>query len=455
MSLDPRSSPSGTIGWPRCLLAALGLLAATETPGRAEVDAEIFAGAHIFSDANRLSRADNPTDGNVFRHSGLFGLRLGYVPIPRLALEAELAMIPTSTRDDASRLGVLALRGHLLFNILTGRVRPFLLLGGGGMFSTPTTASMLRAGAEGELHAGAGLKIDFVKNWGIRLDGRAVFPQALTKPFTVEGEALVSLYGRFDVAAAPPPAPLPVDSDSDQDGVADSEDRCVSAAGPRENNGCPDTDQDGDGIVDRLDRCPTVAGAREHGGCTAPDRDGDGIPDASDRCPAESGLKENGGCPDKDGDGDGIIDRLDRCPGQPETRNSYQDEDGCPDVVPAAVAKFTGAIQGVSFKTNQAVLTKESLPTLDRAVAVLREYASVRLEIAGHTDDSGKADKNRELSQARAEAVRAYLIKQGVDGARLTSVGYGPDKPVASNDTTAGRAKNRRVEFVLRTDPAH
>ena len=86
---------------------------------------------------------------------------------------------------------------------------------------------------------------------------------------------------------------------------------------------------------------------------------------------------------------------------------------------------------------------------LDKAVAVLKEHATVRIEIAGHTDNAGTPEANRTLSQQRADAVRQYFIDKGIDGARLTAVGFGPDKPIADNATPAGRAKNRRVEFRL------
>ncbi len=90
------------------------------------------------------------------------------------------------------------------------------------------------------------------------------------------------------------------------------------------------TDKDGDGIPDLDDACPDLPGKREFSGC--PDGDGDGIPDAEDACPKEAGPKESQGCPvSKDTDGDGIPDDIDRCPLDPEDKDGFQDEDGCPD----------------------------------------------------------------------------------------------------------------------------
>jgi outer membrane protein OmpA-like peptidoglycan-associated protein len=415
-----------SLGVSGVLLSAAGLLLATESSGRAEIDAEIFAGAHFFSGENRLSLLEPQTAGSTLRHGGLFGLRLGYLPIPRLAIEGELAMIPTGTQDDLSRLGVLSARGHLLLNILTGRLRPFLLVGGGALISTPTISSPLRAGVAGALHAGAGLKLDFAQGWGLRIEGRLLLPQAIQQPLTTEGEVLLGLYGRFDVKAPPKPLPPP-------------EPAPVLAPPPE------------------VAPPPAVAPppvAEVPAPMQPPaDSDQDGLSDAEDRCPSALGPRENGGCPDSDSDGDGVVDRLDRCPQQGETKNGFEDEDGCPDTLPAAVAQFSGRIEGVAFEPNQAVLTPGSLPILDRAVAMLREHAGIRIEIAGHSDNLGPADKNRALSQARAEAVRAYLIEKGIDGGRLTAAGYGPDKPLESNATPQGRAKNRRVEFALKPAP--
>jgi len=95
------------------------------------------------------------------------------------------------------------------------------------------------------------------------------------------------------------------------------------------------------------------------------------------------------------------------------------------------------------------VIKKTSKKTLDEAVAVLKEHSDVRLEISGHTDSDGNRDHNIDLSARRAEAVRKYLVDAGIDSARLTSRGAGPDEPVADNKTKANKALNRRIEFKL------
>jgi OOP family OmpA-OmpF porin len=107
----------------------------------------------------------------------------------------------------------------------------------------------------------------------------------------------------------------------------------------------------------------------------------------------------------------------------------------------------TLALEGVSFEYDQAVLTPESTLVLDRVAASLRDWPSVRVEIGGHTDSRGGDAYNLDLSGRRAQAVRDYLVRAGIDASRLTAKGYGASQPVADNATEAGRAKNRRVEL--------
>ncbi|MDX1349992.1 MAG: OmpA family protein [Putridiphycobacter sp.] len=171
-------------------------------------------------------------------------------------------------------------------------------------------------------------------------------------------------------------------------------------------------DSDGDGVKDKDDACPDVKGSKRTGGC--PDADDDGIPDAKDNCPLIPGIKEEGGCP----------------------RNYTQ-----------SVKIMTKAREGLFFNTGSATIKEESYKVLDAVVKVLKENPSYKLNIDGHTDNTGDADSNMKLSQERANAAKAYMVEKGIAADRLTATGYGITKPAADNSTEEGRAKNRRVEF--------
>ena len=232
--------------------------------------------------------------------------------------------------------------------------------------------------------------------------------------------------------------------DSDLDGITDDKDTCPKEAGPAP-SGCPKRDKDGDGVEDKDDACPDRVGT-EKNGCP-PDTDGDGVFDPDDQCVKRAGTEKNG-CP-PDTDGDGIFDPDDQCKDEPETKNGFKDSDGCPDEIPKAVQRFTGAIKGIRFQSGSAKIRSSSNRTLDQAAKVLLEYPGLRMEIGGHTDDRGKDETNLALSQTRADAVKAYIVAKGVAEDRLTAVGYGETAPKADNKTSKGRAENRRIEFKL------
>jgi OOP family OmpA-OmpF porin len=227
--------------------------------------------------------------------------------------------------------------------------------------------------------------------------------------------------------------------DKDNDGIIDSKDRCPDKAGPAEFNGCPDTD--GDGIMDLEDQCPTVKGPKEFNGC--PDTDGDGIEDRKDKCPTVAGIAQGEGCPDTDGDG--VYDNKDVCPKVAGPASNK----GCPEIKQEVIQRIALAAKGINFETGSDKILAESNDDLDALVKILNEYPEAKVTIDGHTDNVGVPANNLELSQKRADAVKAYLVSKGVDASRLTSTGYGDTQPVADNKTKAGKAKNRRVDFKL------
>lgn len=288
--------------------------------------------------------------------------------------------------------------------------------------------------------------------------------------------------------------------DTDGDGIEDAKDKCPDLAGIEAFEGCPDTD--GDGIKDTEDECPTLKGPAEKKGCPEMDKDGDGIPDAKDDCPDQAGLKTTNGCPDTDGDG--LIDREDKCPekagpisnkGCPEVTVKDSDKDGIPDheddcPFAAGPAKYSGcpdsdgdglsdkvdacpnsagpasnkgcpviekadietldfAMRAVQFDLGRATLRQESFSILDKVAKIMKKYPDYNLTIAGHTDNSGSAPFNMDLSERRAKICYEYLISIDVPASRLSYVGFGSTKPVAPNDNDTGRYLNRRVEFNL------
>jgi outer membrane protein OmpA-like peptidoglycan-associated protein len=129
------------------------------------------------------------------------------------------------------------------------------------------------------------------------------------------------------------------ETDTDGDGVLDKDDACPRLPGPADNHGCPVEalkDRDGDGIPDNVDLCPDQPedkdGFQDEDGCPDLDNDNDGLTDSADKCPNEAGPVQNFGCPITDRDGDGIPDNVDKCPNEPEDKDGFQDEDGCPDL---------------------------------------------------------------------------------------------------------------------------
>jgi OOP family OmpA-OmpF porin len=239
----------------------------------------------------------------------------------------------------------------------------------------------------------------------------------------------------------------PVSKDTDGDGIPDDIDRCPLDSedfdGFQDEDGCPDPDNDGDGIVDKADACPNEPGPIENRGCPVLDRDGDGVPDGEDLCPDQPGPKETQGCPDRDGDG--IPDRLDRCPDQ-----FGPPPDGCPKKYSLLEVKREKIEikQQVNFATAKYRVLPSSFKLLNQVVQVLqRDFPKMRVSIEGHTDNVGREAANTRLSQRRAEAVRDYLVSKGISPSRLEAVGYGPTKPIASNKTVKGKARNRRTEF--------
>jgi outer membrane protein OmpA-like peptidoglycan-associated protein len=229
--------------------------------------------------------------------------------------------------------------------------------------------------------------------------------------------------------------------DRDADGVADDEDACPDNAGPKENKGCPD--KDADGIYDFIDECPDVAGPQENRGCPYKDTDGDKILDKDDDCPTLAGPSANKGCPYKDSDQDGLLDKDDDCPNTPGPKSN----NGCPVIEQAVIEVLKTAFDNLEFEVSKDVILEGSKVSLSELAEVLKKKPTWKLEITGHTDSQGDDTANMLLSKKRAEAVKAYLVSQGIDASRFITLYYGETKPISTNETAEGRQKNRRVEM--------
>jgi outer membrane protein OmpA-like peptidoglycan-associated protein len=255
-------------------------------------------------------------------------------------------------------------------------------------------------------------------------------------------------------------------ADPDGDGVLGSRDLCPHEPedldGFQDQDGCPDFDNDGDGIADAHDQCPDSQedhdGWLDEDGCPDHDNDQDGLADARDQCPNEAedwdGWQDHDGCPDEDDtDGDGLVDSADACPQQPENYNGLLDHDGCPDEIEVVVRETCEEIrlwQQVYFAPGSAELDEAARLELDQvAHELLTNPVIESVLVQGHTDsrERGSTDGSVQLSQARADAIREYLVRQGVPSELLAAQGYGDERPVARNSETEGRAHNRRVTF--------
>ncbi|MGN6193832.1 MAG: OmpA family protein [Ginsengibacter sp.] len=238
---------------------------------------------------------------------------------------------------------------------------------------------------------------------------------------------------------------IPVVVDRDHDGIVDSLDACPDQAGIASFHGCPDSD--GDGIPDKDDKCPTVAGLAKYQGCPIPDTDKDGINDEEDKCPNVPGVARYQGCPVPDTDNDGVNDEEDKCPNEVGDSSNF----GCPVIDSSTVHKVNAAAKNIFFVSGKAPFLPASYKPLQQIVKILNDNPTYKVDINGYTDNHEGKGKNQLLSEERANNVKDYLVRKGIDASRITTTGYGIQNPVGDNNTVIGRGKNRRVEIVLRS----
>ena len=319
--------------------------------------------------------------------------------------------------DDLSYYGV---DGTIKYNFLKNTViDPFVEIGGGYTWVDEIGA--------GTANGGLGLNIWFTENIGLTLQStyKHAFEDYLPKHF----QHLAGINIKFG------------GTDTDGDGIYDKDDACPEVAGLEAFNGCPDAD--GDGIEDSKDACPNEAGSKEMNGC--PDADGDGVADKDDACPSEAGPAANKGCPYLDKDGDGVLDKDDMCPDVAGTVANK----GCPEVTEEVQKKLNDYARTILFDTGKSSIKAESTSVMVDIITILKEYPNAKFTVEGHTDSVGSAKLNQSLSESRALSVKEFLVDKGIEEFRLSAIGYGEEKPIASNATRSGRTQNRRVEINL------
>ncbi len=349
--------------------------------------------------------------------------------------------------NNVSDLSYYAVDGIIKYNFLQGKtLDPYLGVGGGYTWIDDIGA--------GTVNGTVGLNIWFSENIGLTLQTsyKHSFEDYLQTHF--QHTAGISIkFGGVDTDgdgifdkddACPDVAGLAAFNgcpDTDGDGIEDSKDSCPNEAGLAEFNGCPDTD--GDGVPDKDDKCPTVAGLKALAGC--PDADGDGVADGDDKCPNTAGPAANGGCPWPDKDGDGVLDKDDKCP---DVKGTVANN-GCPEVSEEVQKTLNAYAKTILFDTGKSTIKSQSAAVLADIIKILNEYPTAKFTVEGHTDSVGSDKLNQSLSEARALSVKEYLTANGVDGFRLSAKGYGESKPIDTNNTSKGRANNRRVEINL------
>jgi outer membrane protein OmpA-like peptidoglycan-associated protein len=417
-----------------------GGAAALGRPTTAYFELGVFGGLLVPSSTHNLySRTWEPFKVPVPE----LGARGAFYPLSFAGIEAEGFGGPTETEDTDKSAALWGARGHLILQLPGPTLVPFVLVGGGVL-----TAGSNPTGTDTDplFHFGAGAKLNLDDFIGLRLDVRDNITQ---KHDSTQGtpthhpEATLGIAFTLDTRSPPPPPP----PDADADGITDADDKCPKQAGPAPTGCPPPPDADADGLEDSRDGCPNEAGPAPTG-CPDKDPDHDCVPLPEDKCPTEAGIAPDG-CPDPDPDRDGVQGAADKCPNEPETKNLFEDEDGCPDTIPEKVKKFSGVIPGIEFDLGKATIRPKSKGTLNEAADVLKEFPSLRIQIQGHTDNVGTREKNVKLSGERAESVKQYLVDQGIAGKRIETEGVGPDRPIEDNKTAAGRQKNRRIEFKL------
>ncbi|MGO1461423.1 MAG: OmpA family protein [Marinobacter sp.] len=364
-----------------------------------------FAAFQLFDDDRDLSE------------SGTFGAGLEYRFKPNWAVEAIYSRANADRKyvSGSSDFEELRVDGIYYFAGQEEAWNPYVSLGAGhANFDKDSSSNVRTAGTnhdETRVNIGTGVRYNVTDSVSLRGDLRE-FHGIDESTFDTQVSLGISFAFSRTVASAAPAPKRPADADGD--GVPDSRDQCAG----------------------------TPAGATVDSTGCEPDADRDGVADARDACPdTPRGAEVNSrGC-ELDSDNDGVVNSQDLCPDT--AAGATVDDTGCEGIT-ETVDTFTIEVQ---FAKNSSVVSNAYDDEIRRVGDFLKENPETVVEIAGHSDNTGKASYNEFLSQRRAEAVARRLTGPlGVDPDRVSAAGYGEAEPVASNNTAAGRAENRRVE---------
>lgn len=389
-------------------------------PERNMLTVGIYGGVFLANEDHDLYDPRTRPQEPLWAVSPDVGLRLGYFPLRVLGVEGEFSANPTRVRSITNDFAfVYGFRGHAVAQLPFHSVTPFFLAGYGAM-GVRSNILILGDDLDPAFHYGGGVKAFFNRWVGARIEARNIVSAAEARQDSGTSHVQVLAGVEFTfLRSKPQPLPPP--------------------------EPYVDPDRDRDGFLNEQDECPDAAGVAPHG---CPDTDGDGFRDSEDECPEVPGVAP-AGCPDKDTDGDRIMDSVDQCIEEPEVYNGLDDADGCPDELPKEIEEFAGVLEGIEFDFAKATIRPKSEPILDDAIVTLKKYEFVRVKIVGHTDDVGDEETNQALSKERAESVKTYLVEHGIDAQRVETEGRGQSQPRDTNDTEAGRANNRRIEFEI------
>jgi hypothetical protein len=414
-----------------------------------------------------------------------FAFRGGYWFYPPFSVEVEATFArPTTDTPLKKKVSVSTFGIWALDNFRMGRSNTFFLKGGYGRTSFGSCPSVSipgsgPCGSAGMFQGGLGTRIALSPTLFMRYE--ATVNRSLTKLKFSN----VALQGGISMMIGSKPL-----IDSDGDGVFDRYDRCAETrlGALVDKHGCT-RDQDGDGVPDGLDRCPnTTEGAVvDAAGCTQ-DSDEDGVLDGLDQCPdtPKGALIDSTGCP-TDSDGDGVLDGLDRCPATsagatvdalgcpgdadndgvfdgldkcPDTQiGTRVDEHGCPEkpipILPgdSTAGEARWMLPGTVWQLRGSTLAPEAFPVLDSVVAAMQASPGATAEVSGFAQDRLVPTDNTRLSKRRAETVRDYIVKQGIDVSRITAFGRGSQTLIVTDTTEAARVTNRRVEIRVTRNP--